>query len=87
VTRGSITIAWLPPDPTNGIIESYSIEVTPVDNNGPVIQRMPPMGELMYNISGLMEHVNYSIVVFASTDKGSGIGSDAIVVQTLEHRE
>ena len=40
-----------------------------------------------YNITGLMEYVNYSIVVFAFTDKGKGVGSKAIVVQTLEHRE
>ena len=88
VTRASITITWLPPDPTNGIIESYSIQVTPVDNS----HMIPPFDELpadeiVYNITGLMEYVNYSIVVFASTNRGIGMGSEAIVVQTLEHRE
>ena len=46
-----------------------------------------PADELVYNITGLMEYVNYSIVVFASTNRGIGMGSEAIVVQTLEHRE
>ena len=89
VTRGSITIIWLPPDPTNGMIESYDIEVTPVDDNSDMIRliTVTPMDELMYNISGLMEYVNYSIIVFARTDKGRGPGSEAIIVQTLEHRE
>ena len=88
VTRGSITITWLPPDPTNGMIESYSIEVTPIDNSHmiPLITVLP-MDELVYNISGLMEYINYSIIVFASTDKGQGPRSEAIEVQTLEHRE
>ena len=88
VTRGSITITWLPPDPTNGVIESYSIEVTPIDNSHmiPLITVLP-MDELVYNISGLMEYINYSIIVFASTDKGQGPRSEAIEVQTLEHRE
>ena len=31
-----------------------------------------------------MEYFNYSIVVFASTDKGMG---EAIIVQTLEHHK
>ena len=88
VTRGSITITWLLPDPTNGIIESYAIEITPVDNS----HMIPPKDGLSanvseYNITGLMEYVNYSIVVFAFTDKGRGVESEAIVVQTLEHRE
>ena len=88
VTIGSITITWLPPDPTNGMIESYGIEVTPVDNSHIIPpMNVAPMDELMYNISGLMEYVNYSIVIFARTDKGRGPGSEAIIVQTLEHRE
>ena len=88
VTRGSITITWLPPDPTNGIIESYTIEVTPVDDSHtiPTINERPA-DVFEYNITGLMEYVNYSIVVFAFTDKGRGMGSEAIEIQTLEHRE
>ena len=93
LTRSSITISWLAPDPTNGNIQSYSIEATSVDDSQVhEIQRTIelPMAaeEMVYiNITGLMEYVNYNIVVFAFTDKGRGSGSDPIVVQTLEHRE
>ena len=88
ITRSSITITWLAPEPTNGDIESYSIRVIRVDNN----QMLPDFADLpanvfFFNITGLMEFVNYSIVVFAFTDKGMGMGSEAIVVETLEHRK
>ena len=93
MTRSSITISWLAPDPTNGNIESYSIEATSVDN-GQIHEIERTIGlpmaaeEMVYiNITGLLEYVNYSIIVFASTDKGRGSGSEPIVVQTLEHRE
>ena len=88
ITRSSITITWLAPEPTNGIIESYTIQVVRIDDSQmlPDIDVRPPdMRD--YNITGLMEHVNYSIVIVASTDKGMGDGSEAIIVQTLEHRK
>ena len=38
-----------------------------------------------YMLTGLMEYVNYTVVVYAHTDKGRGDGSRPIVVQTDEH--
>lgn len=88
VTINSITISWLRPDPANGVIESYSIRVERIDD-GETERRISNISADVFehNITGLMEFVNYSIVVFAFTDKGRGPGSEPIVVQTLEHRK
>ena len=85
-TRISINIAWLSPEPANGVIESYSIEVTKIEN-GEVVVNMSDISRdtLEFNITGLLEFVEYGIVVFAFTDKGRGPGSDTIVVRTLQH--
>ena len=64
------------------------INVTRVDDSENVFSfSMRPPDVLEYNITGLMEYVQYRIVVFAFTDKGPGMGSDPIVVRTLEHRK
>ena len=90
-TRSSILITWLEPDPTNGRIERYLIEYTVLTDNiqDEATTSIPdlPADVLEYNITSLMEYVNYSIAVFAFTDKGRGEGSQPIVVRTLEHRK
>ena len=37
------------------------------------------------NVTGLMEYQQYTVVVYAYTDKGRGEGSDPLMVLTAEH--
>ena len=87
-THSSILVSWQPPAPANGEIESYSVQVTEIDGGQLFNELMNLSADTReYNITGLMEYVNYSIVVFAFTDKGKGEGSQPLEVQTLEHCE
>ena len=70
--------------PANGAIEFYSIGYSSlIDGNMSVIN----IPGSPYVLSGLMEHVNYTIVVYAHTDKGQGEGSQKIIIQTEESRK
>ena len=67
----------------NGIIVKYTITYwSPTENhNGNVtVTGIPPA--LTGEITGLREYVEYNITVFASTVKGDGPHSTAIVVRT-----
>ena len=87
-SRSSIFIKWLRPDSTNGVILSYSIQVRETEGGLELTKLLElPLNTLEYNITGLMEYVEYRIVVFAHTDKGRGEESVPIIVRTLEHRK
>lgn len=84
ITHTTITITWTPPIPPNGEIESYSIEYSSEVEGTLNVTGIPP-SIFQYQLTGLMEYVNYTIVVYAHTDKGRGDGSDPITVETNEH--
>ena len=71
----------VPPDQQNGIITGYTITYhsqTENDNGNVFVNGSVRQMEL----ASLKEYVNYNITVFASTVKGSGPASDAIVFRT-----
>ena len=81
----SIFVSWgqVPFLDQNGVIVSYTVTYIALprsstqtrNDNAPVNQT---------TLTGLNEFTNYSITVFASTSKGGGIQSTAIVVITDE---
>ena len=81
----SITVSWeeVPVIQRNGIIIKYIItyrSLTENHNGNVVVTGNPPA--LTGEITVLREYVDYNITVFASTVKGDGPHSTAIVVRT-----
>ena len=79
----SIVVMWdeVPANQQNGIITGYTITYTSQteNDNGNV---SAGANDRQTELTGLKEFVNYTITVFASTVKGDGPASDAIVVRT-----
>ena len=71
----------VPADDQNGIITSYTItyhSLTQNHNDSKTVDYQVKQTQL----TGLKEYVNYGITVFASTVKGNGPASSAIMVIT-----
>ena len=71
----------VPANQQNGIITGYTITYNSQteNDNGNV---SAGANDRQTELTGLKEFVNYTITVFASTVKGDGPTSDAIVVRT-----
>ena len=79
----SILVMWdeVPAVQQNGIITGYTITYTSqTENDNGNVSAGP--NDRQKELTGLKEFVNYTITVFASTVKGDGPTSDAIVVRT-----
>ena len=83
LTATSIRVSWSTPAEPNGIIDNYTIEYTDLSTNE--MLSIDSITSTFVNITGLMEYQQYTIVVYAYTDKGRGNGSDPLVVLTAEH--
>ena len=85
INTETIIVSWLPPDPTNGIIKDYEIQVV-VDESGQLFSRQTiPVADNeqdsvpVVNFNGLqLDSVQYRIAVSAST--GGGQGPESIPV-------
>ena len=79
----SINVTWeeVPVVQQNGIITKYTITYRSLtENHNGNVTVTPPA--LTGEITDLREYVEYNITVFASTMKGDGPHSTAIVVRT-----
>ena len=85
ISSTSIWVDWdtVPVADQNGIILSYTVTYTALPGG---IPRTAVVSAPITHVTlrGLEEHTNYSILVFASTVKGDGNGSDPIIVTTDE---
>ena len=81
MTPTSILVTWEPPTPVYGVVLMYTILYSSSVNNGGVNAEAE---ERSVTLTGLMEYVNYTITVYAFTDKGRGQGS-SIFQRTREH--
>ena len=81
----SIFVDWddVPQPDQNGIILSYTVTYTALPNGSPVSQEVTAP-TTQATLTGLNEYTNYSITVLASTSKGDGNASKAIIVITDE---
>ena len=84
----SIFVQWneVPAADQNGVILTYTItyQSLTTKHNGSVTVNYP---ELQKNVTHLQDYTNYSIRVYASTEKGNGPSSDPIVVVTDQEGE
>ena len=81
----SILVQWddVPEADQNGIILKYIVTYTELPNGSPQYQ-VVNAPTTQAKLTGLNEYTNYSITVFASTSKGNGNVSEAIIVLTDE---
>ncbi len=85
----TIEVRWSEVEPINqnGIITSYEVEYTPLnDFDGQISSNSTLVNGSVFIVSleNLEEYVNYSITVRAFTREGSGPASDNITVLTLQ---
>ena len=87
-SSSSIFVQWnkVPAADQNGVILTYTItyQSLTTKHNGSVTVNYP---ELQKNVTRLQDYTNYSIRVYASTEKGNGPASDPIVVITYQEGE
>ena len=81
----SILVSWgqVPVLDQNGVILSYTVTYTSLRGGSPQTKNVTAPDN-QTTLTGLNEHTNYSITVFASTSKGGGTKSRPIVVITDE---
>ena len=81
----SIFVDWddVPQPDQNGIILRYIVTYTELPNGSPQYQ-VVNAPTTQATLTGRNEYTNYSITVFASTAKGDGNVSEAIIVLTDE---
>ena len=82
-----ISVTWQPPieEDRHGVIVSYDILYTALDENGMPIPDMTFIIErfsdgLEIILDDLMEYTNYSIYIRARTEEGAGPFSDEMIV-------
>ena len=81
----SIVVQWgeVPSADQNGIIRSYTVTYKALPSGSPQTEVVDAPTK-QATLTGLNEYTNYSITVFASTAKGDGNVSNAIIVITDE---
>ncbi len=93
-TSTSVILTWATPTSPNGIIESYTLQISDVSTiSTPVL--VPNItnitnidGNLVeYTLTGLLPFHTYELVLYALTDRGEGPGSTTLTLYTLEDRE
>ena len=82
LTSTAIQVTWMPPADPNGIVESYILMLT-FEANG-TSNNVTNILVTTYNVTGLMPYQEYTVVVYAMTDKGPGSGSVPLNVLTDE---
>ena len=82
LTSSAIQVTWLPPDDPNGIVDSYTLMLM-YEANG-TSENITDILITTHNVTGLLPYQEYTIVVYALTDKGAGSGSIPLNVLTDE---
>ncbi len=85
----TIEVRWNEVEPINqnGIITSYEVEYTPLNDFDGLISSNSTLvngSVFIVSLENLEEYVNYNITVIAFTREGSGPASDNITVLTLQ---
>ena len=83
----SLLVSWQPPleKNHNGPITGYMIQYTRVGSSN--ITSVNVTSGTRHTISGLVAHVNYSVIVAAMTVNGTGPFSDPVVGRSGEDSE
>ena len=81
VNPSSLNISWQPPldKDHNGLITGYVIRYTRVGSMGAITTIETVTNNITYTVSGLVAHVDYSVMVAALNVNGSGPFSGPVI--------
>ena len=84
ITARSFRVVWSPPNDLNAPAINYTLQLT-----GPSSNMTEFSGILaeMHLLKDLMPFTEYTVVVFAVSERGSGPESDTLMVMTSEDSE
>lgn len=80
----SFVVTWSPPNDINAPEINYAVQLTGPNSN--VVDFTGIQAEMRL-LNGLVPFSNYTVVVFAVSEKGPGPGSETRTVMTLEDGE
>ena len=78
VANTTVTLSWMPPDPPNGIITQYQVQIRRSSSSGSYNNRVTT--DLTYTVIGLNGGIQYDFRVRASTIVGRGNPSNIVTV-------
>jgi len=81
VNDSSVTISWMPPDPTNGIITRYDLQYKRISDPSYTLVN-PQTTELSHEITRLTPNTEYECRVRASTIVGNGPFTSNLMFRT-----
>ena len=84
IMAGSFLVTWSPPNAINAPEINYTVQLTGPNS---VVTDITGIGVEIRLLEGLMPFTNYSVVVFAVSEKGPGPTSETQTVRTLEDGE
>ena len=82
VTTDTVTLSWMEPDPTNGIITEYRLQYRRCSNSQLNVVR--DLSALTHTVDGLDENIEYCFRVRALTRVGGGDLTDFVMARTCE---
>lgn len=77
---GAVIVSWLPPDPSNGIIVQYLVQVYLDTTDQVVNSQAVSVGSSVTFVGLDLDNFRYRIVVYASTRAGTGPSSIPVFV-------
>ena len=84
ITARSFVITWSPPSEQNAPEINYTVQLIGPNSN---MAEFRGIQAEIYLLEGLMPFANYTVVVFAVSEKGPGPGSEMLTTETLEDSE
>ena len=80
VTSSTVSLSWMPPNITNGIITQYQLQYRRSDSSSYIISLNITNDTLTYVVTGLTSDTEYVFRVRAFTVVGHGNASNVITV-------
>jgi len=82
----TVTLSWMEPDTTNGIITQYQLQYKICDQ--PILTGQQNITDLTLTVDGLVAGVEYCFRVGAFTRVGEGVFTSEVMATTCEsHQE
>ena len=82
ITNTTVSLSWMPPDTTNGIITQYQLQYRRSDSITNIISLNITNDTLTYTVTGLSSNTEYVFTVRAFTVVGHGNASNEVTDYT-----
>ena len=82
VTDDTVTLSWMEPDPTNGIITEYQLQYTRCSQPNLQLTAVRDISTLTHTVDGLVVNTEYCFRVRALTSVGIGPWTTSAMART-----